>query len=425
MTRIALLFAAALALVVSPAAAERVAIVGGTVITMGPKGKLESGTVLLRDGRIAAVRAGDAVPDGYAVVDAHGKIVTPGIFAANTALGAVEISLEDSTRDSGVSKEAPFSAAFDISYGINPRASAIPVSRIEGITRAAVVPGGRDHLFSGYGALIHLGDAKDVVTRPRAFAVAALGAAGGARVGGARGAAVVYFINAMRDADRYARMRDKNDFRGLVLSALDAEALGPVMRGEVPLLITANRASDITQILRLRREMPKLDIAIVGAEEGWMVAEDLARAEVPVIVHPFQNLPGDFSRLAATRANAARLAAAGVAVTIADENGDGHNPRLVLQYAGNAVANGMPWEAAFAAITINPARLYRVADKLGSLERGKEADVVIWDGDPLEVMSSPEAVFIRGERIPLVSRQTKLRDRYRDLSGDRPFAYRR
>ncbi|RMD88833.1 MAG: amidohydrolase [Alphaproteobacteria bacterium] len=425
MSRFALLFAAALALVAGPAAAERIAIVGGTVITMGPEGKLDTGTVLLDGDRIEAVRAGDAAPDGYRVVDAHGKIVTPGIFAANTALGAVEVSLEESTRDTGVSKEAPFSAAFDISYGINPRASAIPVSRIEGITRAAVVPGGRDHLFSGYGALIHLGDAKDIVTHPRAFAVASLGASGAARVGGARGAAVVYFVNAMRDADRYARMRNKNDFKGLVLSALDAEALGPVMRGEVPLLITANRASDITQILKLRREMPKLRIAIVGAEEGWMVADDLAAAKVPVIVHPFQNLPGDFSRLAATQANAARLAAAGVAVTIADESSDGHNPRLVLQYAGNAVANGMKWEDAFAAITINPARLYGVADEVGSLERGKTADVVVWDGDPLEVMSSPDAVFIRGEAIPLVSRQTKLRDRYKDLKGKTPFAYRK
>ncbi len=425
MTRIAFLFAAVLALIASPAAAARVAIVGGTVITMGPKGKLETGTVLLRDGRIEAVRSGDVTPDGYTLVDAHGKIVTPGIFAANTALGAVEIGAEESTRDSGVSKEAPFSAAFDISYGINPRASAIAVSRIEGITRAAVTPGGRDHLFSGYGALIHLGDARDVVTHPRAFAVASLGASGGARVGGARGAAVVYFVNAMRDAERYAAMRDKNEFDGLVLSALDAEALGPVMRGEVRLLITANRASDITQILKLRREMPKLDIAIVGAEEGWMVADDLAAAGVPVVVHPFQNLPGDFSRLAATQANAARLAAAGVSVTIADENADGHNPRLVLQYAGNAVANGMSWDDAFAAVTINPARLYKVNDGLGSLERGKEADVVIWDGDPLEVMSSPEAVFIRGETIPLVSRQTRLRDRYGDLSGGKPFAYRK
>lgn len=406
-----------------PAHAEIFAIVHATLHKGDGSAPLENATLLVRDGRIEALGAGLAAPEGYRVVDAAGRPVTPGIFAAFTTLGLVEVSAVADSRDSAVRK-TPFHAAFDVRHAINPFASAIAVSRIEGITRAAVTPTKGDSIFAGQGALIHLGNGFEIVTKPGAFMVAYLDAAGASEAGGSRGGAALLLINALRDAARYAKAPDPNEWQG-VISALDAEALAPVIAGHQKLLLHADRAIDLYRIVQLKEEMPKLDIVIVGAAEGWRVADRLARAKIPVIVHPFANLPDSFSDLAATQANPARLAAAGVKVAIADTSGDGHNARLVLQYAGNAVANGMRWADALAAITYNPAEIFGVGKDLGSLAPGKIADIVIWDGDPLELMSSPDAVFIAGEEQSLVSRQTELRDRYKDLGGDKPFAYRR
>lgn len=416
------LFAAALVTAVAvPAAAQQIAIVGGTVHTAGPQGTIENGTVLIREGRIEAVGQGSSIPPGYERIDAGGKVVTPGIFAPFTRLGLVEISLEEATRDDRV-EGLPFAAAFDVSYGVNPRATTLPVTRIEGVTRAAVTPVSGDNIFAGFGALIHTGEADDTVFMPRAFMAASLGEDASEHAGSARSAGMVYFRQALEDAERYAGLRNKDDWDGLV-SAMDAQALGPVVRGEVPVLIRADRASDLTQIVALKRERSDLDITVVGAAEGWLVADDLAAAGIAVIVHPFANLPGSFDMLAATQENAKRLHEAGVTIAIGDPNADGHNPRLILQYAGNAVANDLDWQAALRAVTLAPAQIFGVGDRLGSLERGKIGDVVVWDGDPFEVTSSPDAVIIAGEPTPLVSRQTKLRDRYMRLDRDRPHSY--
>ena len=158
----------------------------------------------------------------------------------------------------------------------------------------------------------------------------------------------------------------------------------------------------------------------------WMVADEIAAAEVPVIVNPEANLPVDFDELGATIENAARLSKAGVKVSISNISkygSDSHNIRLITQLAGNAVANGMAYEAALAALTVNSAQIFDLDDTLGSLSKGKQADVVVWSGDPLEVMNYAEAVIIKGELIPMESRQTKLRDRYETLQSDQPYRY--
>ncbi len=415
---------AGLALFAGPSLAQSIAITGGTVHSMGPAGTIENATVLIENGKIRAVGENLSVPAGFQTIDATGKQVTPGIFAAFTQIGVVEVGAVSGSRDGAVGEKTPFNAAFDLSYAVNPLATNIPVSRIEGLTRAAVTATGGDSIFAGQGALIHLGNGFDPVTKSRAFMTAYLGEQGSRMSGGSRAGAVVWLINALKDAERYRTEKNPSAWNGVV-SALDAEALGPVMRGEQKLVIHASRASDLLQIVRLKEEMPKLDLAIVGAAEGWMVADKLAAAGIPVIVQPFDNLPSNFSVLGATQANPARLQKAGVEVSISDTSGDAHNARLILQYAGNAVANGMPWQAALESVTINPAKLYGVADSLGSLEPGKVADVVVWDGDPLDVMTSPDKVLINGEDIDLVSRQTQLRDRYMNLKSDTPFAYRK
>jgi imidazolonepropionase-like amidohydrolase len=146
--------------------------------------------------------------------------------------------------------------------------------------------------------------------------------------------------------------------------------------------------------------------------EGWQVADELAAARIPVILdNLLSNLPASFELLSARLDNAALLHEAGVQIAIAPSAGDAQQARLVLQLAGNAVANGLPWDAAFAAISRTPAEIFGAAN-IGRLERNYLADVVIWDGDPLEVQSAPTAVFIEGIEQALVSRQTRLRDRY-------------
>ena len=206
---------------------------------------------------------------------------------------------------------------------------------------------------------------------------------------------------------------------------IDLDALGPVIRGEEPLLINVDRASDIRQVLAYC-QTNKLKFIILGGAEAWQVAHELAAAQIPVVIDNDLNLPSNFSALGATLAGAARLDAAGVKVVFEPQSDDpAHYARTVTQIAGNAVANGMRWDHALAAITANPAQVFGIADSYGTLEPGKDADVVIWDGDPLNVTSAPTAVFIKGQNIPLVSRQTRLRDRYRDLNAKSPpFAYR-
>ena len=179
----------------------------------------------------------------------------------------------------------------------------------------------------------------------------------------------------------------------------------------MPVIVKVDRASDIREVIAFAREQ-KIRIILDGAAEGWRVAGEIARAGVPVIVDAFANLPHSFSELGATLENAARLHAAGVKVTIKAGSGAAHRARELRYAAGTAVAHGLPWREALAAITANPAALFGVSDRIGSLAPGKEADLVIWSGDPLEPLSQPSAIFIRGVEQPLTSRPLQLRDRY-------------
>jgi imidazolonepropionase-like amidohydrolase len=220
----------------------------------------------------------------------------------------------------------------------------------------------------------------------------------------------------LRDAREYPS-RYRSGQGGAVLSEIDAAALQPFARGQGLFLVHVESAADIRRLIRFKRENPNLRFAIHGGAEAWQVAEELAAARIPVIVDPLANLPASFERLSARLDNAALLHEAGVQIAIAPAPGsvDAHQARLVLQLAGNAVANGLPWDAAFAAVSRGPAEIFGVGARVGRLETGYAGDVVIWDGDPLEVQSAPTVVLIDGEEQPLVSRQTRLRDRYNPL----------
>lgn len=434
--------ATAALMMAAPTWAQTVAITGGRVLT--GTSVIENGTVVIQNGRIASVGSGPA-PSGARVIDATGKIVTPGFVAVDSGLGGSEVS-SVSGSDDLTNRSNTLSAAFDVSYGLDPWSFTLPVARLGGLTRAVVVPNhpgssnndihehdtagageGGYHdpgLFAGQAAVIHLGQGGDILVRPRVAMVAPFGEAGAGIAGGARGAEFVLFKETLAEVRLYARNRqayERAGLRDLMLSRADLEALVPVAEGRMPLIVTVHRAADIVQVLRLAEE-ERVRVILDGAEEGWLVADRIASAGVPVLLNATANLPGDFESRAAHLGNAAALNAAGV--TIAIKGVGVHRAREARYNAGNAVANGLPYDAAIAALTVNPARIFGMQGRFGALAPGAEADVVVWSGDPLEPLSQPEVVFIAGAEQSLQTRGLMLRDRYRaGGEGALPPAY--
>ena len=404
-----------LGLSASPARAEDpvYAITNVTAWTLDAAGKIEHATIVLRDGKIAAVGAGVAVPPGAVRIDGTGRIATPGLFDPISRFGVEEVSGVKQTRDfSAEGKE--FTASFDVTPAINPRSMLIPVNRIAGVTTAVVAPSVTEKgtILAGLGAAISLGSTEAYVRKTPAAMFVAFGEAGAELSGGSRAAALLYLREALEDARDFRANRSAYESarrRRYLLGRTDLEALDAVIQGKIPLVLSADRASDILAALGLARDF-RLKLVVAGGAEAFSVAGDLAAARVPVILNPLQDLPTAFESLGSTLENAARLSKAGVVVAF--ETGDSHNARNLTQLAGNAVANGLPWEEGLKAITLNPARIYGLEGRTGSLTRGKDADVVLWSGDPLEVTTAAEQVFIAGRKIPMASRQTLLRDRY-------------
>ena len=458
-TLAALLLAAA-----APLAAQTVAITGGTVALGDGSEPIQGATVVIRDGRIVGAGVGIPIPGDAQVVSAAGKWVTPGIIAGFSRLGLSEVDLSADGTTDDKAQNGPFSAAIDVAPAINPLNSTIAVNRADGVTRAIVAPNVARNIFAGQGAVIDLGADMDALTARRRFQFVELGETGAATAGGSRASAHVLFRNALREASELQRfavpvssggvsepgperdpvVRDPNESRlvgpnaqrseDVLLTRFDAAALVPVLQGRQYLLVHVERASDILQVIRLKREFPSLKLVMVGVTEGWTVADRIAASGIPVIASAVNDLPASFEQLAATQSNVGRMRNAGVRVSIGmiDDNDTRHlfNQR---QYAGNLVAlsrvpgaTGVSWGEAMAMLTSAPAEAIGLGGQLGSLGSGKRADVVIWSGDPLEMTSNAEAVWIDGVAQPLETRQTRLRDRYRDLAPNTlPEAYRR
>jgi len=450
-----------LAAVAIPAGAQTFAIRGGTVALGDGSEPIPNGTVVVRDGRVVAAGGMQMkLPAGAEVIDATGKWVTPGIIGGFTRLGISEVDLSaEGSEDTNAN--GPFSAAIDVVPSVNPLASTIAVNRADGVTRALVSPGTGKSIFGGQGAVIDTGADMDPITAARKFQFVELGETGADKAGGSRSSAFALFRNALREASqlrRYATptqsaragqpdardqpiVRDPNESRiyearrneDVLLTRYDAAALVPVLQGRQYLFVHVERASDILNVLALGPEFPSLKIVLVGASEGWTVADRIARAGVPVIASAVNDLPASFEQLAATQSNVGRMRSAGVNVAIGmiDDN-DTRNIFAQRQYAGNLVAlqrvpgaAGVSWGEALAMITSRPAEAIGMGRELGSLAPGRRADVVIWSGDPLEGSSAAEAVFIDGVRQPLETHQTRLRDRYRYLPRrELPEAYR-
>ncbi len=415
-----LIFALLLGSTALPAAAQDVTITNARLVLGDGSAPVEGGTVVIRGGRVVSAGRGAATGGGK-TIDAGGRYVTPGIVAGFTRLGIVEVDGVGPTNDASA-RESVFNAGLDVTAGLNPRATPIAINRTDGVTRAVVAPDNGGSIFAGQGAVIDLGNDMDAVTRPRAFQFMEWGEAGARAAGGSRPAAMAMFRNALFEAQAYGRNPAGFADRGkeALLTRADALALQDVLSGKVPLLIHVERASDILGVLALKREFAGLKPVLVGAAEGWTVAQQIAAAGVPVLASALADLPASFEQLAATQSNIGRMKAAGVTVGIGMIGDDeSRQARLVRQYAGNLVAlskipgaAGLDWGAAFATITSLPARAIGMDAEIGTLAAGRRGDVVIWDGDPLEIGSVPTQLFIDGVDQPLTNRQTRLRDRY-------------
>ena len=390
---------------------------GAMVYTMtGPP--IEGGTVVMEGGRITAVgSAAVNAPANARFINGSGLVLTPGLVAAETALGLVEINLEKSARDHNPDgKGLPLVRADLRAWeALNPASATIPVNRMEGITTAVVRPFGG--LVSGQSAAYDLAGLAPEEIRlngPTGVHVN-LGIRGSTRSGGSRALALMHLRRLLEDARALKRSRaavEARRFRDLSVPLNQVRPLVPVIEGKVPLVVRVERAADILAVLRLAAAQ-KVRVILSGAAEGWKVAGNIARARVPVLVQVDRNLPSSFDSLGGRYDNAARLHRAGVVVGLS-AGGQAHNVRFLRQAAGIAAAWGLPRQAAIAALTRNPAAIFGLKDR-GVLKAGALANVAVWTGDPLELSTRVKQLFIGGEEVPLTSRQTLLRDRYREL----------
>ena len=434
MKRLLPLAVSAVALAAAPALAQDVTITNARLVIGDGSEPIEGGTVVVKGGTVVYAGPAAGAPAAGSAVDARGAWVTPGLFATVTALGLSDVSAVDETNDI-TADEAPFSAALDASTAVNPTSQHILVHKAAGITRAATTMLPAGSIFAGQGAIIDLdGDPRPIV-QARAFQMISLGETGSDRAGGSRAAAHTLLRAALREAQalvgKTAIPETSEIARGdkVLLSRFDAEALVPVVTGKQKLYVDVERMADIRAVLALKQAFPKLDLVLVGATEGWLVAADIAAAGVPVIANGLLDLPETFEQLGATQSNAGRLARAGVKVAV--NAATMQNPRRLQQVAGNLVAltkmpgaSGLDWNRAFAAISSVPAEISGLGGKAGVLKPGAFGDVVIWDGDPLELGTVPTRVWIGGVQQDLTNHQTRLRDRYIDLDeSDRPKAY--
>lgn len=412
----------AVALLAPAASAQTIAITGGRVFPVSGA-PIDNGTVLIRDGRIVAVGSAVAIPADAQRIDATGKWVTPGLFNPSTLLGLVEVGAVAETRQASArsTDEDRIHAAFRSWEGLNPASVLFAAARNEGITNVMIHPQGG--LVSGQAAVLDIvnGSLSDMLVRAPVAMVAQVANPGGAGTG-SRGELLLRLRELLDDTRAYQRNRtafDRGETRELAASRSDLEAMIPVLEGRMLLIVEAEASSDIEAAIDIARQYD-LRIAIGGGSEAWRVAGKLAAARIPVFAGAMNNIPGSFATLGARQENAGLLRRAGVEVLLigTGSDPDAFNVRNIRQEAGNAVAYGMSWDDALRAITLVPAQLFGVADKLGSLQPGRTANVVVWSGDPFEFSTTVDHVLVRGQRIAEPSRQDMLMQRYRTLPPD-------
>jgi len=412
----AALAAAAVVGFAASALAQPVAIVGGKVYPVsGPP--IENGTILIDNGAIKEVGANVSIPAGATRIDAKGKWVTPGLIYAASGLGVVEIGAVPEANDASAKGDRSVAASFRVWEGLNSSTVLWEPARNEGVTSVVVAPGGRN-LINGQAALVDLSDGSrsDIVRRAPVAMFGQIGSAQGAGVS-ARGELVQRFRELIGDVRAFASRRDAyeaGNSRDLSARRADLEAMIPVVEGRLPLVLAVDRAADIEMALDLAREL-NLKIMILGGAEAWKVSSRLAAEKMAVLTGGLDNIPSSFASLGQRQENAGLLAKAGVPLVILGSPGEAFNVRNIRQEAGSAVAYGLGWDAALRAVTLTVAEQFGVADRVGSLQPGRDANVVVWSGDPFEFATVAEHVFVKGRTVKRPSRQDELTEKYKRL----------
>jgi len=381
---------------------------------IGPDGSRSTIDVIIRDGEITSQAKRLKKPRDAQLIE-NGWL-TSGLFAPMSTLGLTDIGSSGPGNDIA-SENSETNVAERAADSFNPRSPYIGNTVQRGVTHAIIAPrGGEGSIFAGTGAVISLTGAFDSVLIEDAFVLVELGETGTRRAGGSRAAVMAQLRAAIADANGFFRRYSQHSDGGDILSRQDAAAFVKAANGDIPLMIRVSRAADISKLIALKNDNPALDIIIVGAEEAWELAESIAEANMRVILDPLSNLPSSFETAGARLDNASILHKAGVDFAIANLTSLGvANASILNQHAGNAVAQGLNWDDAFAAISTVPMNWFGIKDK----------SLVAWDGDPLEVTSAPIAVSINGQALPMTSRTKALRDRYNPTKEDkRAYKYR-
>ncbi len=412
-----------------------IAITGGKLLTVS-HGVIENGTLVLSDGKIAAVGAAGAVkiPPGAQIVDAKGMTVYPGLIDSETNLGLSEIEADDASNDLVETSEEIF-PNMHVYDAFHAETEHIPITRINGITNAIVAPASDDTL-PGQDSFIQLaGRDRDQMILGRDVALP-LNFSGEQRRRGSnrkfpstRMGLASQLRQTFIDAQAYAVSKaeyqtkmdkwQKGDKKESAPTPpkvdLKMEALQPYLRGERPVVVAAYEGYEIEVAMEIAQEF-HLKVILNHVTHGQQILDKIAAYKVPVIVGPIYDFPLANERYDSVFTLPAELNKRGVKIAFSSAGGQGGNPggfeRNLPYAAGYAVAYGLPYDEALKAITLNAAEIWGVADKLGSLDVGKTANVVIANGDPLDVRTDVKQIYIQGHAIPMESRQTKLRDEY-------------
>lgn len=418
----AVLFVGALLAPLAFAQARAYAIRGAKIYTLaGPP--IENGTVVIRDGKIAAVGKDVAIPSGAQVINASGLQVYPGLFDSVSRLGLMEIGQVAATVD--INELGDYNPQLLAATAVHPASEHIPVARANGITHAVSAPGGG--VLSGQASLIHLSGwtIEEMAIQPsvgmilnwptlqtRSFDFATFSLrerpfSEAKKEYEERVAALEDWLEAARHYVQAAEKGSPANFE----RDLKLEALARVVKGELPLIVMANNHRDIKNAVEFA-EKQKLKVIIAGGGEAWKVKDLLKQKNIPVILRPTQTLPQEEDDPYDRPFTApGELHAAGVKIAFATF--DSSDSRTLPYETANAVPYGLPWEEALKAITLYPAQILGVADRLGTIEVGKLANLIVTDGDPLSIPTQVRYLFIQGQLTSTDNKHKQLYEKYR------------
>lgn len=387
--------------------AQSLAIINATIHTSTEQGVLKGASIVMDNGKITAINPAEVSADE--IIDANGKIVTPGFIASNNQLGLVEVGAVAGSRDAGDDKAG---IDFDVSLAYNAHSSLIPYARKGGVTRDVITPYGGDSIFAGLASVVDLSGSLDSDVQKQAALVVHLGE----RRKGSRAFTLQTLINKL---DAHQTKLSKKDKKDDDKPSTEDKVMAKVLSGDMPLVISVSRAADIIELIKVKEQFG-VNLVLSGAQDAVVVKEHIAKANIPVIISAMDNLPGSFDSLHANLNNAGLLEKAGVKVLLTVGGDASHNIYQLRYDAGNAVSYGMSQQGALKAVTSNVADVFGI--NAGSIEVGKAADVVMWTSDPFEISSNVSRMFINGTEVSTQSRQDKLRDRY-TTDSNMPRAY--